>query len=501
MSESAAEVIFPPKYVRTIIDKTAQFVAKNGDQFEQRIRAEQGEGAAGSAAKFAFLNPNNAYHAYYRLKLTELKSGIDVEIKPSIPQAILDRRKKLELKNEFKERLLALTDFGASGADDEIDEPEKDAFTFTQPFVAAMDMDIIKATATFVARNGQRFLVELAKREKSNPQFDFLSPSHCLFGFFTSLTESYTKCLLPTKPQIEKLNTVAKDKVAYLRKCQKRADWDARQQAKTASEEMRKAEERMEMQSIDWHTFFIAETITFTPVGCQMPSKITVLLQNEEGLPPPIDFTQPGAAMLLMTRNPRTAATERNSGEQLTSVIPLDADQINPEVAVVVDDEEEKTEDPSTADITAPEPQEADNAVAVETVPTVSKFSDAPESYKRRVARDNDVSIDGDEIIKVKKSYTRKSKAQTAVEMQRCPITGQMIPATEMSAHLKILLLDPKWKHQKERFIEKAMKESAFAPLEGNLRVNSPNYVQTSRGTLHHSWRAGPTFLVRQTTR
>ncbi|GBE59055.1 surp module domain-containing protein [Babesia ovata] len=460
MSESAAEVIFPPKYIRTIIDKTAQFVAKNGDQFEQRIRAEQGDGAAGSAAKFAFLNPNNAYHAYYRLKLTELKSGIDVEIKPSIPQAILDRRKKLELKNEFKERLLALTDFGASGADDEIDEPEKDTFTFTQPFVAAMDMDIIKATATFVARNGQRFLVELAKREKSNPQFDFLSPSHCLFGFFTSLTESYTKCLLPTKPQIEKLNTVAKDKIAYLRQCQKRADWDAREQAKAASEEMRKAEERMEMQSIDWHTFFIAETITFTP--------------NEEGLPPPIDFTQPGAAMLLMTRNPRTAATARNSGEQLTSVLPLDADQIDPDVPVIVDAEAVETEEPSTADVAAPEPQEADNAAPIETVTAVSKFSDAPESYKRRVARDNDVSIvqDGDEIIKVKKSYTRKSKAQTAVEMQRCPITGQMIPATEMSAHLKILLLDPKWKHQKERFIEKAMKESAFAPLEdveGNL--------------------------------
>lgn len=74
MEVPAGEVIFPPKYVRTIIDKTAQFVAKNGDQFEQRIRAEQGDGASGT--KFAFLNPNNAYNAYYQLKLSELRNGI-----------------------------------------------------------------------------------------------------------------------------------------------------------------------------------------------------------------------------------------------------------------------------------------------------------------------------------------------------------------------------------------------------------------------------------------
>ncbi|GFE53197.1 surp module domain-containing protein [Babesia ovis] len=460
MDSNFGEVIFPPKYVRTIIDKTAQFVSKNGDQFEQRLRAEQGDAAAGAGAKFAFLNPNNAYHAYYRLKLTELKNGIDVEIKPSIPQAILDRRKKLELKNQFKERLLALTDFGSSGANDEPEEPEKDIFTFTQPFISAMDLDIIKATANFVARNGQRFLVELTKREKSNPQFDFLNPSHCLFGFFTNLTESYTKCLLPTKQQIAKLNTIAQDRVAYLRRCQKRADWEAKQQAKVASEEMRKAEERMEMQSIDWHTFYIAETITFTAA--------------DENLPPPIDFTQPGSALQLMMRNPTTAATARNTTEQLSSVIPQDSNEIDPDEPVILDESAQPIVPSSDDSRETMETTDLNHTASAEQQAPASKFSDAPESYKRRVARDNDVSIvqDGDEIIKVKKSYTRKSRVQNTNEMQKCPITGQMIPASEMSAHLKILLLDPKWKHQKERFIEKAMKESAFAPLEdveGNL--------------------------------
>ena len=28
--------------------------------------------------------------------------------------------------------------------------------------------------------------------------------------------------------------------------------------------------------------------------------------------------------------------------------------------------------------------------------------------------------------------------------LQKCPITGQMVPAEDMTQHLKILLLDPK---------------------------------------------------------
>jgi hypothetical protein len=54
--------------------------------------------------------------------------------------------------------------------------------------------------------------------------------------------------------------------------------------------------------------------------------------------------------------------------------------------------------------------------------------------------------------------------------MQRCPITGQLIPAEDMSNHLKVLLLDPKWKQQKDALVERARKESAFADdVEANL--------------------------------
>ena len=44
--------------------------------------------------------------------------------------------------------------------------------------------DILRLTALFTARSGRRFTSELASRENRNYQFDFLRPSHSLFGYF-----------------------------------------------------------------------------------------------------------------------------------------------------------------------------------------------------------------------------------------------------------------------------------------------------------------------------
>ena len=44
--------------------------------------------------------------------------------------------------------------------------------------------------------------------------------------------------------------------------------------------------------------------------------------------------------------------------------------------------------------------------------------------------------------MKVRKDYVRQKKGSAARLMQRCPITGQLIAAEEMSNHLKA-----KWPH------------------------------------------------------
>jgi splicing factor 3A subunit 1 len=45
-------IIYPPPEVRNIVDKTATFVARNGPEFEQRIKQNEVNNP-----KFNFLNP------------------------------------------------------------------------------------------------------------------------------------------------------------------------------------------------------------------------------------------------------------------------------------------------------------------------------------------------------------------------------------------------------------------------------------------------------------
>ena len=52
-----------------VVDKTAQFVAKNGKSFENKI-LNSGEG---KTAKFNFMKLHDPYHAYYEFKIREFE--------------------------------------------------------------------------------------------------------------------------------------------------------------------------------------------------------------------------------------------------------------------------------------------------------------------------------------------------------------------------------------------------------------------------------------------
>jgi splicing factor 3A subunit 1 len=81
-----------------------------------------------------------------------------------------------------------------------LEAPEEEQYTVHIPEgLTALDLDVIKMTAQFVARNGKSFLTGLASREHANPQFNFLKPTHSLFAFFTALCDAYSRVLMPPK--------------------------------------------------------------------------------------------------------------------------------------------------------------------------------------------------------------------------------------------------------------------------------------------------------------
>jgi hypothetical protein len=71
------------------------------------------------------------------------------------------------------------------------DPPPVPQFKSDAPSIMAQDLDILKLTAQFVARNGRSFLTSLMRREAGNYQFDFLRPQHSLFHYFTTMVDQY----------------------------------------------------------------------------------------------------------------------------------------------------------------------------------------------------------------------------------------------------------------------------------------------------------------------
>lgn len=79
--------------------------------------------------------------------------------------------------------------------------------------------------------------------------------------------------------------------------------------------------------------------------------------------------------------------------------------------------------------------------------------------------------------IQVRKDYNPKvAKAQAPMAIADnyliSPITGQRVPAHQFDDHMKISLLDPKWKEQRDRHLaEKKQQESVYASGKGGYLV------------------------------
>lgn len=76
--------------------------------------------------------------------------------------------------------------------------------------------------------------------------------------------------------------------------------------------------------------------------------------------------------------------------------------------------------------------------------------------------------------IQIRRGYDPKAPKAAAPQVQPdkfliSPITGERVPAENMAEHMKISLLDPRWREQRDRVLqEKKEQEQVFA--EGKLK-------------------------------
>jgi splicing factor 3A subunit 1 len=126
------------------------------------------------------------------------------------------------------------------------DPPADFEFLADPPSISAFDLDVVKLTAQFVARNGRQFLTNLMNKEQRNYQFDFLRPQHSLFQYFTKLLEQYTKVLIPPKDLLKKLGEESQEERLVKEQTDYRVRW-----IRHVEEKKRREEEEAELLCSD----------------------------------------------------------------------------------------------------------------------------------------------------------------------------------------------------------------------------------------------------------
>jgi len=407
-------IIHPPPDIRNIVDKTAQFVARNGPEFEKRILANEKNNA-----KFNFLNPSDPYHAYYQHRVSEFKAQLQGPAQPPSataggapadggapePGAAAQVADGVEPVKKF--------DLAVKPVAKVLQPPEAEQYTVRLPEgITGEELDIIKLTAQFVARNGKSFLTGLTSREINNPQFHFLKPTHSMFTFFTSLTDSYSKVLMPPKGLVEKLRKDTADMTTVLERCLHRLEWERSQEQARQKAEDEIEQERMQMAMIDWHDFVVVETIEFAD-------------DEDEELPQPMTLDE------VIRRSKALAMDEEEEVAESGREVEMEMDE--EEVHLVEESLKASTGEENAAKAQVPAPPIEETEAPIRIV----------KNWKRPEDR-----------VPAEKDPTKFVVS---------PITGELIPINEMAEHMRISLIDPKYKEQKERMMAK-LRETTLAP-------------------------------------
>lgn len=431
-------VVLPPKDIRAIIEKTAGYVARNSTVFEERIREKEKNNP-----KFSFLVAGDAYEPFYQWRLYEIKEGRgsavaagragETVVEPPKPQG----------------------------------PPEPDAFYFSarMPIINAQDLEIVKHTALFVAKRGKSFMTALSQREARNFQFDFLRPQHSLYQFFIRLVDQYTILLRTegideqssSKARIAELEQNVQDKYHVMDRAAKRAEW-VKYQANEKQQKVQKDEqEQIEYAQIDWHDFVVVASVEFTEHDdhAELPLPRTVGDLQSASL-------EQKAAMSLNT-------------QRIEEAMPTDLD--NPVYYNASEPVQQMPPPPPVPYYPAgpyPPPGQYTNPEEEQRIRERTQARDQAAAVQAAAQ-----AIPGQQPMRIRQNYVPLAQArrQQAGQMAICPYCNQKVLAAELDEHIRIELLDPRWKEQRA----KAESRSATTNLSTVDVVNNLKRLASQR--------------------
>ena len=442
VSKPPAGVVLPPRDIRAIVEKTAGYVARNGAAFEDRIREKERHNP-----KFSFLSSNDAYYPFYAWRLDEVREGRGTAISA-----------------------------GRAGEAVPVQEPEKPKgpaappdfyFSARMPNISAQDLDVVKLTALFVAKNGRSFMTTLSQRETRNYQFDFLRPQHSLYQFFSRLVDQYTLLLQSASADGEKakrtrmrdLEHAAQDKFNILGRAKQRAEWVKFQEEQKQKKEEEAEKEKLEYAQIDWHDFVVVETVLFEEAD------------DQADLPAPASLNDLQSASLEQ----KGAMSLQPHDRRIEEAMPSDEDYnlfYNQQQQQQQQQSQSYAMPPPQFTSYEPQPQAID--IQTEQSNYVSAQADEEEraiaerTRAREAAQAAQAAAKGGagQPMRIRNDYVPRAQAKRQnVAMALCPNCKQQIPYDELDHHMKSESLFPS-PLQLARRTDKAL-QSSFSTHAG----------------------------------
>lgn len=419
VNKPPSDVVVPPREIRAILEKTAGYVARNGVAFEDRIRQKEI-----ANPKFSFLNQNDAYSAYYLWRLDEIRAGRGTTVSAG---PIGESAARVEEKPKGPE------------------PPPEFHFSARMPNINAQDLDVVRLTALWVAKNGRSFMTTLSQKEATNYQFDFLRPQHSLFQFFNRLVDQYTELLnargadggKAEQARIADLTRNVKNKFHILDRAKQRSEWVRFQEQQKQKKEEEAEAEKLAYAQVDWHDFVIVETVLFTEAD------------DEAELPPPTSLNDLQSASLeqkaMMSLAPHNMRIEE--------AMPTDVDMPYHDP---YQQQQQQYMPQQLAHPSFPQPPQFAIHPAPSPAPQAPTFTPPPQQQAPTrppsTSHPSTTPNPTNPPMKIRSDYIpRAQRAAPTVATLICPNCKQPVPVAELDAHMKIELLDPRWREQRAK--------------------------------------------------
>ncbi|EEP75637.1 conserved hypothetical protein [Uncinocarpus reesii 1704] len=433
MALSAANGTPTPVDLPEEVSKPPEGVVLPPKDIRNRVREKESNNP-----KFSFLNPGDPYAAFYNWRLNEIKAGRGTAVSSGraaepVSQPEEEKPKGPEAPPEFH-------------------------FSARMPNINALDLEVVKLTALFVAKRGKSFMTALSQRETRNYQFDFLRPQHSLYQFFTRLVDQYAELLQVNgadsanaeKERIAELERNVKNKYHILDRAKRRAEWVKYQEQQKQKKEEEEEQERMAYAEIDWHDFVVVETVLFTDAD------------DHTELPPPTSLHDLQTASLEQKAMISLAPANRRIEEAL----PTEDETANyynayPQPSHIPVPQPPYVPSPSPIPThhapsmpTQPSLISPQAATPISTpIPPVPVATTIPEEV--RAVPTPPPAVPGQAPMRIRSDYVPRAQAKrlntATVPTSICPNCKQQIPIAEMEQHMRIELLDPRWKEQRAK--------------------------------------------------